>query len=187
MANSSDAVHWRPQKDHPTAAGSSEARNSGCSEPLTRAGTATAAPLGKCYGTRLEAEPGRALIWRNCRAADRIPVSFWRLGFQNHSPGVYLSRINTERDSNSPMPLKMPIVTNVSMLASDPAEARGKSLAIAAVMSLSVFAPVRDQRSQQSRRSFPDDFTDQENGFVPFIRQRGRMGSGQHQRPASSR
>jgi hypothetical protein len=71
--------------------------------------------------------------------ADRMPVSFWKLGFQNHSPGVYLSRISTERDSNSPTPLKMATMINVSILATDRAEARGKSLAIAAVMSFSNF------------------------------------------------
>ena len=58
---------------------------------------------------------------------------------QNHSPGMYWSRINTERDRSRPAPLKSATVTNVSMLAIDVADARGRNLAIAAVISISNF------------------------------------------------
>jgi hypothetical protein len=63
-----------------------------------------------------------------------------RRSVQNHSPGMYWSRINTERDRSKPTPLNSATVTNVSMLVIDVADARGKIiLAIAAVMSLSKF------------------------------------------------
>jgi hypothetical protein len=57
---------------------------------------------------------------------------------QNQSPGVYLSRTNTERDSSRPRPLKIATVTNASIFATDVADARGRSLAIAAFTSFSV-------------------------------------------------
>jgi hypothetical protein len=58
---------------------------------------------------------------------------------QNHSPGMYWSMIITERDKTRPAPLNSATVTTVSMLAIDVADARGRSLVIAAVMSLSKF------------------------------------------------
>ena len=62
-----------------------------------------------------------------------------RRSVQNHSPGMYWSRINTERDRSKPTPLNSATVTNVSMLAIDVADARGRSLAIVALMSFSKF------------------------------------------------
>jgi hypothetical protein len=56
---------------------------------------------------------------------------------QNHSPGIFWSRINTDNDSSRPTPLNNAIVTNDSMLAIDVVEARGSSHAIAAFMSIS--------------------------------------------------
>jgi hypothetical protein len=58
---------------------------------------------------------------------------------QNHSLEIFLSRINTERDRSRPAPLNSATVTNVSMLAIVGADARGRNLAIAAVMSISKF------------------------------------------------
>src|SRR5216684_4435017 len=85
-----------------------------------------------------------------------------RRSVQNHSPGMYWSRINTERDRSKPTPLNSATVTNVSMLAIDVADARGKIiLAIAAVMSLSKFfgdglrlmlCPVVNKNSQPIKR-----------------------------------
>jgi len=60
-----------------------------------------------------------------------------RRSVQNHSPGMYWSRINTERDTSRPTPLNNATVTNESMLATDIADARGKSHAIAALMPVS--------------------------------------------------
>jgi hypothetical protein len=45
-----------------------------------------------------------------------------------------------DKDSSRPIPLNSAIVTKDSMLATDVAEARGRSLAIAAVMSFSKFS-----------------------------------------------
>ena len=60
-----------------------------------------------------------------------------RRSVQNHSPGMYWSRTNTERDKNRPTPLNNATVTNESMLATDIADTRGKSHAIAALISFS--------------------------------------------------
>jgi hypothetical protein len=50
---------------------------------------------------------------------------------------MYWSRIKTDSDNSSPTPLNNATLTNVSMLATNAAEARGRILAIAAVMSSS--------------------------------------------------
>ena len=58
-----------------------------------------------------------------------------QISVQNHSPGMYWSRINMERDRRRPIPLNRATVINASMLAIDVAEARGRSLAIAVFIS----------------------------------------------------
>jgi hypothetical protein len=55
---------------------------------------------------------------------------------QNHSPGIFWSKINTDNDS-MPTPLNNATVANDSMLAIDVVEARGSSHAIVAFMSIS--------------------------------------------------
>jgi transketolase C-terminal domain/subunit len=56
----------------------------------------------------------------------------------------------TDSDRSSPTPLKIATVSKLSMLAIDAAEARGKSLASAAVMSLSNIRPF-DQSDLQKQ------------------------------------
>ena len=72
---------------------------------------------------------------------------------QNHSPGIYWSRINTERDRSSPRPLNSVTVTNASMSATEVADARGRSLAMAALMSLSKFLMGQDRTLEFCLRS----------------------------------
>jgi hypothetical protein len=83
------------------------------------------------------------LLFRSAPIARSLPVHaggfLLMRSVQNQSPGGCWSRINTERDKRRPAPLNSATVTNVSMLAIDFADARGKSLAIAAVISLSKF------------------------------------------------
>jgi hypothetical protein len=78
---------------------------------------------------------------------------------QNHSPGEYLSRTRTDNDISKPIPLKIATVTNVSMLAMDVADVLGKNLAMAAVISLSVYGGLTGSpENHQSRKLFPKDF-----------------------------
>jgi hypothetical protein len=66
-------------------------------------------------------------------------------------------------------------VSKLSMLAIDAAEARGKSLASAAVISLN--------EVHSSRPSLQDDFIDQESGFVLWPSSIQRRGSETVPRP----
>jgi hypothetical protein len=61
--------------------------------------------------------------------------------------------MTTDNESSRPIPLNSATVMNESMLATDVAEARGRSLAIAALMSLSKLIGTGDT----SNVSGPDD------------------------------
>src|SRR3954469_20010244 len=94
---------------------------------------------------RLRSRPRIDLAQNVAKPTERATRPLWL--FQNHSPGVNLSRTSTERDRRRPTPQKIATETKASMLATDMAEARGKSLASAAVMSLSSLAGGRLSRS----------------------------------------
>jgi hypothetical protein len=93
-------------------------------------------------------------IERSARKNRRGPQT--AMALQNHSPGIFWSRINTDKDNSRPTPLNSATVSNDSMLAIDVMEARGSSHAIVAFMLIS--KKLKDRPGPKFVREINDRF-----------------------------